>query len=179
MRDKKNSDLMNNRALVLNLDYTPISVCTVQREFLLMFLDKAELVKRNHKQELHTVDSTYPMPSVIKLKRYVNVPYKGVILSRENVFRRDGYQCQYCGTSKDLTLDHVVPKAKGGSTTWNNLVTACKVCNSKKGDYSPEEAGFKLSVRPFRPSYVMFIRDFSGYAYDEWLPYLNSKSKVA
>jgi len=170
---------MNSRTLVLNLDYTPISVCTVQRAFLLVFLDKAELITKNSEKALHTVDNTYPMPSVIKLKRYVHVPYKGVILSRENVFRRDGYQCQYCGTKEDLTLDHVIPKAKGGSTSWNNLVTACKGCNSKKGDFSPEEAGFKLSIRPFRPSYVMFIRDFSGYAYEDWLPFLNIKSRVA
>jgi 5-methylcytosine-specific restriction endonuclease McrA len=119
------------------------------------------------------------MPSVIKLKRYAHVPYKGVILSRENIFRRDSYECQYCGNGKELTLDHVIPKAKGGSTTWSNLVTACKHCNSKKGDFSPEEAGLELKMKPFRPSYVMFIRDFSGYAYDEWLPYLNAKSRVA
>lgn len=170
---------MNSRTLVLNLDYTPISVCTVQRAFLLVYLEKAELVKKNSLYNLHTVDNTYAMPSVIKLKRYISIPYKGVILSRENVFRRDGYQCQYCGTNKELTLDHVVPKAKGGSTAWNNLVTACKRCNSKKGDFSPEEAGFELNIRPYKPSYVMFIRDFSGYAYDEWMPFLNSKSKVA
>ncbi len=165
---------MNTKTLVLNLDYNPISVCTVQRAFLLVFLQKAELVRENSCEQLHTIDTTFPMPSVIKLKRYVNVPYKGVILTRENIFRRDRYQCQYCGNDKDLTLDHVVPKAKGGKTSWTNLVTACKRCNSKKGDFLPEEVGFKLVMRPFRPSYLMFLRDFSGYEYEEWQPFLNN-----
>ena len=170
---------MKGRALVLNMDYTPISVCSIQRAFLLIFLQKAELIKENQQKVIHTIDRFFPMPSVIKLKKYVQVPYKGVILNRENIFRRDGYQCQYCGTNKELTLDHVVPKAKGGDTSWGNLVTACKQCNSRKGDYSPGEAGLKLRVQPFRPSYVIFIRDLSGYSYKEWLPFLNVKSKVA
>jgi 5-methylcytosine-specific restriction endonuclease McrA len=170
---------MNGRALVLNMDYSPISICTIQRAFLLVFLQKAELLRENEAHIIRTIDKHYPMPSVIKLKKYVHVPYKGVILSRENIFRRDSFECQYCGTKKELTLDHVIPKAKGGSTTWNNLVTACKQCNSKKGDFSPEEAGLELKMKPFRPSYVMFIRDFSGYSYDEWLPFLNVKSRVA
>ena len=171
---------MKLKALVLNLDYTPIAVCTVQRAFLLVFLKKAELVKANSSYDFHTVDKTFSMPAVIKLSRYVNVPYKGVVLSRENIFKRDGFKCQYCGTEKELTLDHLVPKAKGGKTSWSNLVTACKSCNSKKGNYSPEEAGLQLSFRPYRPSYVMYLMDLSGNNYDEWKPYLSQKSsKVA
>jgi 5-methylcytosine-specific restriction endonuclease McrA len=94
-----------NKTLVLNLDFSPISVCSVQRAFLLLFLDKADMVCENSRDHFHTIDRTFPMPSVIKLKRYISVPYKGVVLSRDNVFRRDGYQCQYCGTNRDLTLD--------------------------------------------------------------------------
>jgi hypothetical protein len=171
---------MKLKALVLNGDYTPISVCSVQRAFLLIYLSKAELVKANTTYDLHTVNDTYSMPAVIKLNRYVNVPYKGVVLSRDNVFKRDGFKCQYCGTEKELTLDHLVPKAKGGKTSWNNLVTACKTCNTKKGNYSLEEAGLQLSLRPFRPSYIMYLKDLSGNNYDEWKPFLNQKkSKVA
>jgi 5-methylcytosine-specific restriction endonuclease McrA len=114
------------------------------------------------------------MPAVIKLRNYVNVPYKGVVLTRQNVFKRDGFMCQYCGTRKDLTLDHVVPKARGGKSTWVNLITACKKCNTRKGDYAPEEIGFSLKNFPYRPSYVLFLRDFSGYAHDEWIPYLKT-----
>lgn len=171
---------MKIKALVLNLDYTPIAVCTVQRAFLLVYLRKAELVKANSTYSFHTVNDTFSMPSVIKLNRYVNVPYKGVVLSRENVFKRDGFKCQYCGTEKELTLDHLIPKARGGKTSWNNLVTACKTCNSKKGNYSPEEAGFDLTFRPYRPSYIMYLKDLSGNSYEEWRPFLNhKKSKVA
>jgi len=171
---------MKLKALVLNLDYSPITVCTVQRAFLLVYLRKAELVKANNAYDLHTVNETYSMPAVIKLSRYVNVPYKGVVLSRENVFKRDGFKCQYCGTHKELTIDHLVPKAKGGKTSWNNLVTACKKCNSKKGNYSPEEAGLQLTLRPYRPSYIMYLKDLSGFSYEEWKPYLTQKkSRVA
>ncbi len=171
---------MKLKALVLNLDYTPITVCTVQRAFLLVFLNKAELIKTNSSLTFHTVNKTFSMPSVIKLTRYINVPYKGVVLSRENVFKRDRFQCQYCGTSKELTLDHLIPKAKGGKTTWNNLITACKRCNSRKGNGSLEEAGFQLTYRPFRPSYIMYLKDLSGNRYEEWKPFLQQKSsKVA
>lgn len=166
---------MNIKALVLNVDYTPISVCTVQRAFLLVFLNKAELVKANNSMSLNTVSEHYPMPSVIKLGRYVNVPYKGVVLSKENVFKRDGFQCQYCGTQKDLTLDHIIPKAKGGKTSWNNLVTACKRCNSRKGDYTLEEVGLQLKFKPYKPTYIMYLKDLSAHTYEDWKPYLTEK----
>jgi len=156
---------MKMKALVLNIDYTPITVCTVQRAFILVFLRKAELVKANNSNSFHTVNDTFAMPAVIKLNKYVNIPYKGVVLSRENIFKRDGFECQYCGTKKELTIDHIIPKAKGGKTTWSNLVTACKKCNSKKGNCSLEEAGLKLSFSPYQPSYIMYLRHLSGNLY--------------
>ena len=117
------------------------------------------------------------MPSIIRLYRYVNLPYKGVMLSRQNIFKRDGGKCQYCGVTTDLTLDHVIPRSKGGRSTWDNLVTACKSCNSKKGDYTPEEAGMPLARQPFKPSFIMFLRDFSGPIEENWKPYLGKKYK--
>lgn len=167
---------MTLKALVLNMDYSPIAVCSVQRAFLLIYLRKADMVKANNSHAFHTVSDTFSMPSVIKLNRYVSVPYKGTVLTRENVFKRDGFKCQYCGTSKELTIDHLVPKAKGGKTSWNNLVTACKKCNSRKGNYSPEEAGLQLTFRPFRPSYIMYLKYMSGSSLEEWEPYLNQKN---
>ncbi|NJN27463.1 MAG: HNH endonuclease [Cyclobacteriaceae bacterium] len=167
---------MTRKALVLNLDYTPISVCSAQRAFLLVYLNKAELIKSNSGLAFHTIDKSYDMPAVIKINRYVNVPFKGVVLSRENVFKRDGFTCQYCGTNQDLTLDHLIPKAKGGETKWNNLVTACKKCNSRKGDFNLEEIGMQLAFRPYRPSYIMYLKDLSGANYNEWKPYLRKKS---
>ncbi len=167
---------MKPRVLVLNIDYSPITICSVERAFLLIFLNKADFVSQNKDKFLHSVSQSFPMPSVIKLKRYIHIPYRGVMLSRDNVFKRDGYKCLYCGSKKDLTLDHVLPKARGGKTSWNNLATACKICNSKKGDYLPEEMNMNLLRKPFKPSYVMFLRDFSGYDYMEWKPFLEPKN---
>lgn len=164
---------MKPKVLVLNLDYSPLTVCTIQRAFLLVYLQKADLITKNSRFDLHTISRTFPMPSVIKLKRYINIPYRSVMLTRENVFKRDGHRCMYCGSNKDLTIDHVIPKARGGKTKWNNLVTACKKCNSSKGDFSPREAGLKLPYQPFKPSYIMFLRDFSGYDIEEWKPFLD------
>lgn len=167
---------MNRKVLVLNQDFSPISVCTVQRAFLLTWLKKTELVEPANGYKLKSVSHSFPMPSVIRLTKYVNIPYKGVALTRMNVFKRDNFRCQYCGTERDLTLDHVIPRSKGGKSSWNNLVTACKRCNASKGDNTPEQAGIKLKIKPFRPNYVMFLRDFSGFHCDEWRPYLNGKS---
>lgn len=161
--------------MVLNQDNSPISVCTVQRAFLLTYLRKTELVEAANGYRLHSVSRSFPMPSVIRLTRYVNVPYKGVALTRQNVFKRDNFSCQYCGTDRELTLDHVTPRSKGGRSAWNNLVTACKRCNTRKGDNTPDEAGIKLRIKPFRPTYVMFLRDYSGFHCEEWKPYLNGK----
>lgn len=161
---------------MLNQDFSPISVCTVQRAFLLTWLKKTELVEPANGYKLKSVSHSFPMPSVIRLTKYVNIPYKGVALTRMNVFKRDNFRCQYCGTERDLTLDHVIPRSKGGKSSWNNLVTACKRCNASKGDNTPEQAGIKLKIKPFRPNYVMFLRDFSGFHCDEWRPYLNGKS---
>ena len=168
---------MKRRVLVLNQDHSPLTVTTVQRAFLLVFLNKAEMMNHMNGSMLRTVTSSYPMPAVIRINRYINLPYRGVVLSRQNVFKRDSFECQYCGTSKDLTLDHVLPKSRNGKSTWSNLVAACKPCNSKKGDYLPHEAGFVLRNKPFKPSYLFFLRNFSGSICEEWKPFLNGQLK--
>jgi hypothetical protein len=163
---------MGRKVLVLNSDYSALSICTVPKAFLLVYLEKADLIADSPTTKLHTINTAYPMPSVIRLHKYVHVPYKGVMLSRQNVFRRDGNKCVYCGSHDDLTLDHVYPKSKGGKTHWDNLVTACRRCNSRKGDFSPEEAGLNLPRKPFKPSFIMFLRDFSGSLEESWAPFL-------
>jgi 5-methylcytosine-specific restriction endonuclease McrA len=166
---------MNRRVLVLNQDNSPISVCTIQRAFLLTYLNKSELVKPANGFKLHSVSKSFPMPAVIRLNKYVNVPYKGVTLTRQNVFKRDNLTCQYCGTAKDLTLDHVIPRSKGGKTSWDNLTTACKRCNAKKGDETPEKVNMILKIKPFKPAYILFLRDLSGFQCEEWRPFLKPK----
>jgi 5-methylcytosine-specific restriction endonuclease McrA len=165
--------MRKGQVLVLNFDYSPITICTVQRAFVLVFLDKAQMLAPLSNFALHTVNATYEAPAVIRLNEYINRPYKGVVLTRQNIFKRDGHQCQYCGSTKELTLDHVVPRSHKGSSSWTNLVTACKRCNSRKGNYTPEMAGLKLRSKPTKPSYIDFLRDSSGLMKDEWRPFLD------
>lgn len=173
--------MVKKKVLVLNLDSNPVSVCTVQRAFLLIYLNKAQLEKEVAGVFLRTVTKKFPLPSVIKLNNYINVPFKGIELSRQNIFKRDNFTCQYCGIDNNLTIDHVLPRSKGGKSSWSNLVTACKTCNAEKGDETPQEAGFDLQSKPFRPSYIMFLREYSGYVVEEWEPYLhlNGKTKIS
>ena len=132
---------VDRKVLVLNQDFTPISVCTVQRAFLLTYLQKTEMVESANGHKIRSVSQSFPMPAVIRLNRYVNIPYKGVALTRQNVFKLDSFECLYCGKKHDLTLDHVKPRSRGGKSSWDNLATACKRCNAYKGDYTPEERG--------------------------------------
>lgn len=161
---------MNNRVLVLNQDYQPLMVCSVQRAFILVYLNKSEMVRSANGYRLRTVSTSYALPSVIRLHRYVNAPYKGVTLTRQNVFKRDNFECQYCSTKKELTLDHVIPSSRGGMHAWVNLVTACKRCNAKKGDFTPDEANMPLRYKPFKPTYALFLRD--THSHNEWDEFL-------
>jgi len=163
---------MNNRVLVLNQDFSPLMVCSVERAFILVYLNKSELIKPANGHKLHSVTATFPMPSVIRLNRYVQAPYKGVNLTRQNIFKRDNFECQYCGTKRDLTIDHVVPRAKGGADTWTNLVTACKKCNAKKGNHTLEAANMALRRRPYKPSYAIFLKDHMNGQSSEWDAFL-------
>jgi len=163
---------MKRSVLVLNQDYQPLTICSLEKGFLLVYLQKAEILSEIEGRRLRSVDRDFPAPSVVRLGRYINLPYKSVELSRVNIFKRDGFECQYCGENKDLTLDHLIPRSRNGKSTWRNLVTACKRCNARKGDYSLEEAGLFLKSTPFKPSFIMFLRDFSGFNYEEWKPYL-------
>lgn len=165
---------LSKKVLVLNGDYRAFSVCSVYKAFVLVYLQKAEIVAEMPKAALRTVSSTFPVPSIIRLRGYVNVPYKGVMLNRQNIFRRDGNRCVYCQSKDNLTLDHVLPRSRGGQSTWTNLVSACRPCNTKKGDFLPEEANMPLPYKPYKPSFVMFLREFSNIGDESWYPYLES-----
>jgi len=168
-------DYMSRKVLVLNADYRALSVCSVYKAFLLTYLKKAETVNTLKGKYIRTISQSFEVPSVIRLNSYINIPYKSVMLTRNNIFKRDGYKCVYCSHEDNLTIDHVLPRSKGGSSTWSNLVTACKSCNSRKGNSLPEEAGMNLPYQPYRPSFIVFIREFSGISDDSWLPYLQVK----
>ena len=166
---------MGRKVLVLNQDYSALTICSIPKAFLLVYLKKADLISESATEQLRTITKAFPMPSVIRLHRYVYLPYKGIMLSRQNIFKRDSSMCQYCGSHEDLTLDHVMPRSRGGKTTWDNLTTACKRCNSRKGDLTPEEAKMPLNIKPYKPSFIMFLRDFSGAVEDSWLPFVGRK----
>ena len=164
--------MLNGHVLVLNQDYRAISICSVRRAVILIWLQKAELVAAIETRRVRSPSVALDWPSVIRLKVYVPFPYRKVMLSRKNILRRDGFRCQYCGTRGALTVDHVLPKSRGGRDRWENLVAACVPCNNRKGNRTPEEAKMPLPRKPFRPSHVMFFRDFVGTLDENWKPFL-------
>lgn len=163
---------MDTNVLVLNKDYQPLSVCSVERSMKLLFMEKAELLHDIPERNIRTVKEEYVYPSVIRLLRYINIPYKRIVLSRSNVMRRDHHRCQYCGSNHKLTIDHVIPRSRGGKDTWENLVAACSRCNLKKGDRTPTEADMQLQRKPYRPNHITFLRDLLGGVQEPWKPYL-------
>ena len=137
--------------LVLNSDYSPLNVTTLKRGFVLVDKGKAEILKKGD-EDIVTTIGNFVRPLVIRLLNYVKYRSKGVKVSRRRVFRRDGHQCGYCGSKKNLTLDHILPKSRGGLNTWENMVTCCSRCNSLKDNRTPEESGMKLKIKPYKPT---------------------------
>ena len=121
---------------------------------MLLMKGKAEQVEHNGK----VIYTDMPLPTVIRLRSYVKIPYKEISLSRRNILHRDNYTCQYCGDKRhDLTIDHIIPRSRGGLDSWDNVAAACLRCNVKKGDRTPKEAGMPLNCNPRRPmSHVLF-----------------------
>lgn len=153
---RKKINKLNSPVLVLNSNYLPINITNFRKAFKLVFKGKAEVVLEGD-ETIQTMSIKFKKPSIIRLTYNVNVPYRKVILSKENIFRRDNYTCGYCGRFRDLTVDHIQPKSKGGKDNWENLITACFKCNSVKGDRTPEQAGMKLISKPFKPSPLTFM----------------------
>jgi 5-methylcytosine-specific restriction endonuclease McrA len=142
---------MNEPVLVLNGNYEPINVCSTKRAMGLILADKATVVE-NGRGLIHTVSRAYERPSVIRLGYVVRRPRPRVRLCKREILRRDGYRCQYCGRqSSHLTLDHIVPRYRGGEHSWENLVAACPQCNRRKGGRKLEKTPMKLLRQPFEP----------------------------
>jgi len=159
--------------LVLNQNYEPLSVCTARRAVVLVFLGKAEIIANLDGSVLHSVAATFPVPSIVRLALYVKRPQKRVVLTRRNIIKRDGHRCQYCGQSRTaMTVDHIVPRNRGGTESWENLVCACIRCNNKKGNRLPDEAGMVLRRKPRRPNHITYIQRFIGLGDHRWKQYL-------
>jgi 5-methylcytosine-specific restriction endonuclease McrA len=166
-------NLLNHNVLVLNQNYEPLSVCTARRAFILLYLGKAEMIETHDGAKIRSVLKSYPLPSVVRLDRFIKAPRKRILLTRKNVLIRDGFTCCYCGATKGpMTVDHIIPKNMGGIDSWENLVCACEKCNNKKGDRSPVHAGMKLLRKPTRPNHITYIQRFIGVADDRWKRYL-------
>lgn len=148
---------MDGQVLVLNQNYEPLNITNMRRAVTLLHLGKAEVVE-SLDRTLASARLEIGAPSVVRLSYYVRRPYPELRVSRKGVFARDEGACQYCGADDvPLTLDHVVPRSRGGDSGWNNLVTCCVPCNNKKGDRTPDEAGMALLRRPRRPKYTPYI----------------------
>jgi 5-methylcytosine-specific restriction endonuclease McrA len=159
-----------SRALVLNATYEPLCVVPWRRAICLVLAGKADVILEDG--EIHTERVVMPAPSVVRLRYVVKVPFhRRASLSRRAIFARDEHRCQYCGNHAD-SLDHVVPRSKGGPHTWENVVAACRPCNARKRDRSPEESGMRLARRPATPSHHGWIALTAGRVPDEWEPFL-------
>ena len=168
------------QVLVLNASYEPLNVTSVRRAHVLVFKGKAEVVEELD-EPLHSATDTYPWPHVIRLVTYVRVP-RAVQrkISRRALFARDGWRCVYCGTASGrLTLDHVVPRSRGGGSEWENVVTSCAPCNLRKGNRSLEESGLEIRTRPKAPAPVLFIRLAAPRIPHGWRPYLHGLDDAA
>lgn len=162
--------------LVLNATYEPLNVIPLRRAILLLLKEKAEVVEAT-RERLRAERVDLAVPSVIRLVSYIPVPPRLPLpVSRRSVLARDNYTCQYCGGQPGkalLTIDHVVPRSKGGGTTWDNVVTACGPCNRRKGNRSPEQSNMVLMSVPARPRYLAFVLLGDRGRNDEWSKYLS------
>jgi CRISPR/Cas system Type II protein with McrA/HNH and RuvC-like nuclease domain len=142
-----------SNVLVLNFDYTPLNVTSIRRGFVLVDKGKAEIVKSDE-NPITAGYNTYVRPLIIRLLKYIKHHVRTLRASRPRIYKRDNYECVYCGSKKDLTLDHVLPKSRGGGNDWTNLVTSCFKCNLKKGNKTPDEARMFMRQKPFVPTLV-------------------------
>ncbi len=180
------SSLESFRVLVLNSSFEPLRIVSWQRAMLLYLGHKIDVLE-NYEIRIHSISQSFELPAVAKMRRYVRPkrPFGYVRFSRQHVFMRDDFCCQYCQevfVGKELTLDHVVPIMRGGRTSWSNIVTCCVECNQQKGAKTPQEAGLELLRTPTEPA-PGFLPDLLLYKKtmpDSWKPYLLSMStKIA
>lgn len=185
--------VLNTKVLMLNRSYLPIHVTSVRRAFSLLYQGLARAVNEQyqtfdfeswgdlsvsvHEESIGAVNRAIKVPRVILLVSYDRIPKRQVRFSRFNIYARDNCTCQYCGKRfprQDLNLDHVIPRSRGGTSTWENVVCSCQTCNRKKGGLTPQEAKISLLRNPFKPKWTPFMQQtFSLSHYREWIPFIN------
>jgi 5-methylcytosine-specific restriction endonuclease McrA len=168
----------SGRALVLNATFEPLGIVSTKRALLLVLATKAELIHATQKL-FRSERTALPEPSIVRLARYVRVPHdRTVAVNRRTVFARDSHRCQYCGSAAE-SIDHVVPKSRGGLHAWDNVVAACRRCNTRKEDRLPTEAGLVLRHHPVAPRQRVWLLASTGATPEEWVPYLGEQSLTA
>ena len=167
-----------SKALVLNASYEPLCVVPVRRAVVLVLKEKAEVLHTADRM-LHSERSVMAVPSVIRLTYFVKVPFRArAALNRRAVFARDGGRCQYCGATAE-NIDHVIPRSRGGQHVWENVVAACRPCNTRKEDRSVHEAGLVLRRRPTAPKELTWIIVAVGTVHPHWEPYLQGADALS
>lgn len=164
------------RTLLLDATWHPVRAISWKRAIILDMEDRIDVVEY-YDDVVHTPNREVPLPAVVRLRQYLKVYSRGVSFTRRNVLLRDGFECQYCGErpgTSELTLDHVLPRSRGGPMTWENVVAACKQCNRDKGSRTPREAAMELKKAPKKPLYLPIVRPGVEHAETprEWLDYL-------
>ena len=165
-------NLNKPRVLVLNASYEPMHIVSIKRAITLIMHEVAEVLE-DSQDFIHSPSTIMPVPSVIRLRKFIRRPRVQVVpFSRRNVLRRDFFTCQYCGSTLELTIDHVMPRSRGGRHAWDNVVTACRECNQKKGNKTPQEAGMPLQHQPKAPKFNVLTMGQDHRAQEAWNKYL-------
>jgi 5-methylcytosine-specific restriction endonuclease McrA len=161
--------------LVLNATFEPLSVVSLHRAIVLLLKNKAEIIE-SAEERIRAATMSLPYPLVIRLVYYVRIPRRvGVPLTRRAIFMRDDYTCQYCGdhpAKAELTVDHVIPRVRGGGNHWENVVCACLRCNTHKGSRTPEEANMPLRTEPYKPLYCAVVLLSQATIHESWGKYI-------
>jgi 5-methylcytosine-specific restriction endonuclease McrA len=170
----------SRRVLILNQTFEPLQICSARRAVILLFAGKAERVE-DTAQLMRSPSTAVCIPSVIRLHHFVRQPIAPTLsFNKKNILKRDGYTCQYCGRNggERMTIDHVIPKSLGGRTVWENVVSACRACNLRKGNKSPDEVGFQLLRKPVRPRSASYlgILAYASQHYERWRKYLPAEA---
>lgn len=161
-----------SQVFVLNFSYEPLSVVSLQRAVRLLFARKAEIVSRRDRT-IASPSYEMALPSIIRMLYYIKRPRARVGLTKKNVLLRDDHVCQYCGIrGAEMNVDHVIPKSRGGPSSFENLVCSCVPCNSRKRDRTPAEAGMHLRRKPYEPRYIPWITVKRNTLESEWSKYL-------
>lgn len=160
--------------LLLNANYEPLNVCDIRRAVSLLIVGKAEVIQ-DSEMMVKSSEREWTAPSIVRMRYHVKRPMPRLRLSRHSILARDFHTCQYCGATRDLTIDHVQPKWSGGAHSWENLVTCCRRCNLKKGDKTPVQAKMRLKKAPRRPHYIPYLslqKYINAVKREEWVFYL-------